>query len=85
MILSIEGNENNMLGYPYKLPRLVEGKKSYIVFYVWNENTGKLERIRREVPKSVDKNRIVKTKEEKQQENTIQIEIKENISTLQTF
>jgi len=103
MILSIEGNENNMLGYPYKLPRLVDGKKPYIFFYVWNENTGKLERIRREVPKGVDKKawvkekiksiteilvagyRIVKTKEEKQQENTIQIEIKENISTLQAL
>ena len=103
MILSIEGNENNMLGYPYKLPRLVDGKKPYIVFYVWNENTGKLERIRRQVPKGVDRKawvkekiksiteilvagyRIVKTKEEKQQENTIQIEIKENITTLQAL
>ena len=50
MILSIEGNENNVLGYPYKLPRLVDGKKPYIVFYVWNENTGKNEEILRNAP-----------------------------------
>ena len=103
MILSIEGNENNMLGYPYKLPRLVDGKKPYIVFYVWNENTSKLERIRRQVPKGVDKKawvkekiksiteilvagyRIMKPKEPETQESTIQIEIKENITTLQAL
>ena len=62
MFLSVEGNENNVLGYPYKLPRLVEGKTIYIVFYVWNENTNKLHRIRREVPRGVDKKTWVKEK-----------------------
>ncbi len=62
MYLSVEGNEENKLGYPYKLPRLVEGKKPYLVFYVWNENTEKLERIRREVPKNVNQKAWVKEK-----------------------
>ncbi|MFN3316117.1 MAG: hypothetical protein ACK40K_04840 [Raineya sp.] len=62
MYLSIEGNEENKLGYPYKLPRLVEGKKPYLVFYVWNENTERLERIRREVPKNVNQKAWVKEK-----------------------
>lgn len=99
MVLSIEGNENNVLGYPYKLPRLVDGKKSYLVFYVWNENTGKLERIRREVPKGVDKKSWVKEKTKAiteilvagyrikkiQEENYVEIAIDENISTIQAF
>jgi hypothetical protein len=62
MYLSVEGNEQNKLDYPYKLPRLVEGKKSYLVFYVWNENTSKLERIRREVPQNVNKKTWIKEK-----------------------
>ncbi|WP_448528926.1 tyrosine-type recombinase/integrase [Raineya sp.] len=99
MKLSIEGNENNQLGYPYKLPRLVEGRKPYLVFYVWNENTNKLHRFRKEVPKGVDKKswvkekiksiteilvagyRIIKTKEEK----TLEITINQDIGALQAI
>ncbi|GAB4494312.1 MAG: hypothetical protein OHK0045_25330 [Raineya sp.] len=62
MKLSVEGNENNVLGYPYKLPRFVEGKNPYIVFYIWNENTNKLQRFRKELPKGVDKKTWVKEK-----------------------
>ncbi|MDX1903873.1 MAG: hypothetical protein SFU27_06910 [Thermonemataceae bacterium] len=38
MKLSNEGNEDNKLGYPYKLARLVEGKRPYVLFYVWSGN-----------------------------------------------
>jgi hypothetical protein len=52
LIITDEGNENNSLQLPYKLCRVVEGKKPYIVFYIWNENIQKLERVRREPPKN---------------------------------
>ena len=51
MHTSDEGNENNVLGLPYKLAKVSSGKKPYLVFYIWNENTEKLERIRWEPPK----------------------------------
>ncbi len=52
MKLTNDGNENNILLLPYKLARKVLGTKSYLVFYVWNEVTQKLQRIRREPPVS---------------------------------
>jgi len=64
MVLSNEGNQNNVLGYPYKLVRVVKGKKTYLVFYVWNENKDKLERIRREPPKGQDQKRWIREKTE---------------------
>jgi hypothetical protein len=62
MFLSNKGNEGNKLDLPYKLPRLVEGKRPYIVFYIWNENTNKLQRIRREVPRKVNPKQWAKEK-----------------------
>jgi integrase len=57
MEISNEGNENNKNGYPYRLARLVKSKrKPYIVFYIWNENTEALERVRREKPAGQDLN-----------------------------
>ena len=46
------GNENNILLLPYKLARKVDGVKPYLVFYIFNEVTGKLQRIRKEPPVS---------------------------------
>lgn len=60
--LSSEGNENNKLGYPYKLARLVSSKRPYVVFYVWNENENKLFRIRRDVPKDIDSKKWISEK-----------------------
>ena len=99
MKLSIEGNENNQLGYPYKLPRLVDGKKPYLVFYVWNENTNKFHRFRKEVPKLVDKKSWVKEKSKAiteilvagyritkpKEENTLEITISIDIGALQAI
>ncbi len=50
MKLTNDGNENNILLLPYKLARKVTGAKPYLVFYVWNETTQKLERIRKQAP-----------------------------------
>ncbi len=60
--VSNEGNENNKNGLPYKLARVVIGKKSYIVFYVWNENTESLERFRRIVPANVNQKKWIAEK-----------------------
>ena len=44
------GNENNCLLLPYKLARKVDGIKPYLVFYIFSEVTGKLQRIRKDPP-----------------------------------
>lgn len=99
MKLSVEGNENNVLGYPYKLPRFVEGKTAYLVFYVWNENTNKLQRFRKELPKGVDKKSWVREKTKAiteilvagyriikpKEENTLEITINKDIEALQAI
>ncbi|MCU0439147.1 MAG: tyrosine-type recombinase/integrase [Raineya sp.] len=59
MILSDEGNENNILNYPYKLVRLVEGERPYLVFYVWDESKEKLVRIRKEIPKNINQKKWI--------------------------
>ncbi|MGD1840828.1 MAG: tyrosine-type recombinase/integrase [Thermonemataceae bacterium] len=53
--LSNRGNEDNHKNVPYQLAKLVAGKRIYIKFYVYNETTGKTQRIRREVPATLAK------------------------------
>ena len=49
MEFSNENNEGNKNGLPYKLARLVSGKRKYILFYVWDANEQKLSRQRRAI------------------------------------
>ena len=62
MIVNSEGNEKNFMNLPYKLCAIKGKKLKFLEFWLFNENTNKLHRRRKECPQGKNFNKWFKEK-----------------------